>query len=126
LYRYFLSNFAVSGVLALFVLGCFYDIEILKVCLLSLIVFIFPIIAYNKSVYVLLQGKEIRLYDYSDDFESINGKQIKDIKRVFLGMMYKIKFTDNDGVSKARYFSPSGNLFFFAEPASVKKLRSTM
>jgi hypothetical protein len=127
IFRYFLSNFAVSAVLVLFMLGFFIDTEILKVCLLSLIIFIFPIIAYNKSVYVLLHGKEIRLYDYSDGFESISGNQIKDIKKVLLGMMYKIKYEDADGSSKARYFFPNGNFFFFfSEPASIKALKSVM
>lgn len=126
LFKYALPNAFIGVLLALFIQGCFFDAQLLKLFFLFLIISIFPIIAYTKSVFVILQGKEIRLCDYSDDFESISGKQITGIKKVFLGMMYKIKFTDNDGVSKAKYFFPTGNFFFFIEPASVKKLKSAM
>src|SRR5260370_1923622 len=69
--KYALPNAFIAFLIAMLIQGCFFDVQLLKVFFLFLIISIFPIIAYSKSVYVLLHGKEIRFYDYSDDFESI-------------------------------------------------------
>lgn len=123
--KYVLPNFMISGVLILFILGLVYDVGMFKVFFLFLIVIIFPLVIYFKSLFVAVRGNEVRFYNYSNDFVQISGEQIKSIGRVLLGFAYKIKYVDASNTESTKYFFPKGYfLGLLVEPESVKLLKS--
>ncbi len=123
-FKYLFINPAISAILVLITLGVIFDSEIIKVSLLVFIATIYPTIIFIRSVFIVFVGNEIRVYDYSDEYTVLRGNQIKKIKRVQLGLIYKLTYSNFKGFDKSVFFFPKGSFFIFNEPDSIKELRA--
>jgi hypothetical protein len=124
LFKFLLVNFGIACVLLLFISGLIFDAQILKVCLLFFVIFLYPVITYLKSSFVVYKGDSIKIYNYGSNHIHISSKQVKKIKRLFLSFEYKIEYLDFDGKRQTAVFFPKSLLFSFGEPKSVASLRS--
>lgn len=123
-FKFILPNSGIACVLVLLTLGLIYDHEILKVCLLSVVLFTYPVLIYVSSGFVVVSAGDVRLYDYSDSFTRIEASRIRKVKSSLFGFIYKIEYVSVEGSIKGAYFFPKGISLPFIEPDSIKVLKS--
>ncbi len=122
-FRFLFPNPMIASLLVLAIVGSFYDLEILKILLLCIIIFSYPLIVLNNLMIVTVKNDDLVIYNYLDHF-SINTSQLKKISRIAFGFPYRLVFLDGDRNKKAIYFFPKGSVFILAEPESIKSLKS--
>ncbi|MFZ6011479.1 MAG: hypothetical protein ACOYXT_14110 [Bacteroidota bacterium] len=125
IFKFVFSNLSIVAVLILVQLGLIYDSQFLTAALIVFIIFIFPTTIMWRTVYVVMNSNEIRLYDLLGNFSSIPLGQINSIDKVLFAAEYRIKYLDSDNEKKTAYFYPRGGSIFH-EPSVIKVLKAKL
>jgi len=84
--------------------------------------FIYPVILYLKSTFVVYNDGIVRLYTYSKNYNEVSVDRIRRIKKVLLNTMYKMEFLNKGDKMQVVYFFSDSSLW--NESNSVKQLKA--
>jgi hypothetical protein len=121
-FKHLFPNAAIAAVLVISAMGIVYTPDFFKVAFLAVLVIIYPVTLFFKSVIILANDFEVAVYDYSGSF-TFKRSQIKKVNKVQLGLLYQIRYENSNGSLKSLYFFPVGGFLMFNEPEVVKSLK---